>query len=88
MMKNSNVYDINFWEKVLGDLPVSYKTWFEREREYLQSNITKNAQVLEVGCGEGRSLKDIINITENLTGIDHDPDAVKEAKKNLRSTQK
>lgn len=87
-MKNSNVYDINFWEKVLGDLPVSYKTWFEREREYLQSNITKNARVLEVGCGEGRSLRDIINVTENLIGIDHDPEAVKEAKRNLKNYSK
>jgi len=82
-MKNSNTYDIAFWEKVLKNLPLAYKIWFEKEKEYLQQNITKNAKVLEIGCGEGRSLNDIINITENLTGIDHDPEAVKKAEANL-----
>jgi len=86
-MKN-NIYNIDFWEKVLKNLPLAYKEWFEKEREYLQLNITKNAKVLEVGCGEGRSLKDIINITENLTGIDHDPYAVKKAKTNLKGHSK
>jgi ubiquinone/menaquinone biosynthesis C-methylase UbiE len=88
MKKDSNAYNIDFWEKVLKNLPLSYKQWFEEERKYLQSNITKDAKVLEVGCGEGRSLKDIINITENLTGIDHDPDAIKEAKTNLKGFSK
>ena len=87
-MENFDSYDIGVWKKFLKNLPLAYKKWFEREREYLQANITKNAKVLEVGCGEGRSLNDIINLTENLTGIDHDPDAVKEAKVNVKKYPK
>ena len=81
-------YDIDMWDKVLNDLPLSYGEWFDKEKIYLQSNITKDAKVLEIGCGEGRSLNDIIDITENLVGIDHDPDAVKEARINLKKHPK
>ncbi len=72
--------NIIFWEDVLEKTPESYKKWFEEERKYLRKNILKNNKVLEVGCGEGRSIRDIIDITQNVTGIDNDEDAVKHAK--------
>ena len=46
-------YDIDMWDKVLNDLPLTYREWFNKEKIYLQSNITKDAKVLEIGCGEG-----------------------------------
>ena len=76
--------NIVFWEEVLEDMPESYKLWFKKEREYLQQNISKNSSVLEVGCGEGRSLKDLIQISKNLTGIDHDKKAIEDAKINFK----
>lgn len=72
------------WEEVLKNLPLSYKKWFDKEKEYLNKNIGKDSSVLEVGCGEGRSLKDIFSVTKNLTGIDHDPQAIEDAKKNFK----
>ena len=77
--------NIDFWEKVLEDLEPDYKSWFEQEKKYLGKNITKNSKVLEVGCGEGRSLKDILPITKNLTGIDNDQKAVDDAKKRFKN---
>lgn len=79
-MKNLNTYDIWVWKKVFENLPLSYKKWFNEEKKYLRKNITKNSKVLEVGCGDGRSLKDIISLTKNLTGIDHDPQAINKTK--------
>ena len=72
------------WDEVLNDLPNSYKQWFEEEKIYLRKNITKNSIVLEVGCGEGRSLRDVFPITKNLTGIDHDPKAFEEVKSHFK----
>ena len=83
-MKNINVYDIWVWERVFENLPNAYKRWFKIEAIYLKKNITKNAEVLEVGCGDGRTLNDVINITKNLVGIDHDPNAVFKTKRNLK----
>jgi len=40
--------------------------------------------VLEVGCGDGRSIKDIIDITQNITAIDHDQKAVNDAIDNFK----
>ncbi|MBU4070341.1 MAG: class I SAM-dependent methyltransferase [Nanoarchaeota archaeon] len=80
--------NIEYWEKILKNPPNSYKKWFEKEKKYLQKNITKNSKVLEVGCGEGRSLKDILPLTKNITGIDYDKKAVNDAKKNFKDFPK
>jgi len=77
--------NIDVWEKLLDDTPDSYKKWFKEEKEYLRKNITKNSKVLEVGCGEGRSIKDVLERTSNVTGIDHDKKAVSDAKSNLKN---
>jgi len=76
--------NIDFWEKLLKNMPNSYRRWFEEERKYLLKHITKNAKVLEVGCGDGRSIKDILDITTNIVGIDHDEKAVADAKNNFK----
>lgn len=80
-MKKSN---IQFWEKVLQDEPESFGRWFAEEGRFLKSNIRKNAYVLEVGCGNGRSLLEIASITKNLAGIDHDRDAIRDARTKLK----
>jgi len=75
--------NIDYWENLLINLPKSYKKWFEKEKKYLQKIITKDASVLEVGCGNGRSIFDILPKTKNVTGIDHDKKAVVDAKNNF-----
>ncbi len=80
-----NKKNILGWEEILNNNPDSYKKWFKEEKEFLLENIQKNAAVLEVGCGDGRSLKEISDITLNLTGVDHDETAIENAKINLRS---
>ena len=77
--------NIEFWERLLSDMPASYIEWFEEEKEYLIKNIFNNAKVLEVGCGEGRTIRDIIRKTSNIIAIDHDKKAINDAKKNLKN---
>jgi ubiquinone/menaquinone biosynthesis C-methylase UbiE len=75
--------NMDYWGYVLKNLPKSYHIWFEEEKCYLQKTITPNAKVLEVGCGDGRSIFDILPLTKNITGIDHDIKAISEAKHNF-----
>lgn len=74
----------DYWDDfVLTNLPDSYKKWFEEEKKYLLKHISKDSSVLEVGCGNGRSIFDILTITKNIKGIDHDQKAVDDARKNF-----
>ncbi|MBU2638060.1 MAG: class I SAM-dependent methyltransferase [Nanoarchaeota archaeon] len=76
-----NKKNIDFWEDVLANQPASYRKWFEEEKKYLQKIITPNAKVLDVGCGDGRSIFDIIETTQDAVGIDHDQKAVDDARR-------
>lgn len=80
-MKETN---IEVWERLLEDMPDSYRNWFKEEKKYLEEHISKDAKVLEVGCGEGRSIIDILDITKSIVGIDNDEKAIKDAKENLK----
>lgn len=77
--------NINFWEDVLNDMPKAYKRSLEKEEKWLIKNVKKDSSILEVGCGDGRSLKQLLPITKNLVGIDHDKTAVDLAKKNFKN---
>jgi ubiquinone/menaquinone biosynthesis C-methylase UbiE len=73
--------NFDYHEAVFENLPLSYKKWMDEEKVVLRKTVSKNAKVLEVGCGDGRSLKDIVDISSQLTGIDIDKNAVIYAKK-------
>jgi ubiquinone/menaquinone biosynthesis C-methylase UbiE len=75
--------NMDYWESVLENLPESYHEWFKEEKKYLQKTITPDAKVLEIGCGDGRSIRDVLPITKDIIGIDHDDKAIKKAKKNF-----
>ncbi|MGD0729177.1 MAG: class I SAM-dependent methyltransferase [Candidatus Micrarchaeaceae archaeon] len=72
------------WEEVVSTNSKAYNKWFTEEKKFLNKTIKKDASVLEVGCGYGRSLFDIIAITNNLIGIDNDKIAIKHAKIKLK----
>lgn len=63
----------DYWEEfVSGDLPESYSRWFEEQKKFLKKYIHNNSYVLEIGCGNGRNIQDILSKTKNITGIDHE----------------
>jgi ubiquinone/menaquinone biosynthesis C-methylase UbiE len=78
-MKNNDYHNL-----LLRSLPQSYQTWFTEEKKYLEKHITPEASILEVGSGDGRSIFDLITITKNIIGIDHDEKAVHEADARFR----
>ena len=76
--------NIDFWEGLLKDIPHSYKQLFIAEKDYIRKTITKNSIVLDIGCGNGRTLNSILDITQNLFGIDNEEKAVENTRKNLK----
>ena len=75
--------NVDYWTELLANMPQSFKDWFSEEKKYLQKIITPDAKVLDVGCGDGRSVFDIISITKNDVGIDHDEKTISSAKNNF-----
>lgn len=75
--------NIGYWEQVLQAPTPAYKELFDAEHRYLINNIPSNSKVLDIGCGEGRNMKSILEITPNVYGVDNDAKAVIDAKRNF-----
>lgn len=76
--------NIDYWNKVLENPTPTYKKLFTEEYQYLQNHTPKNSFVLDIGCGNGRNIETILSITKNVTGIDIEENAVKEAKEKFQ----
>lgn len=72
--------NIDYHNAIVNNLPESYRNWFSQEKLYLIKNILPNSSVLEIGCGTGRSISDLLLVTSNITAIDHDEKAILTAK--------
>jgi ubiquinone/menaquinone biosynthesis C-methylase UbiE len=75
--------NIDYHKLVLENQTESYQTRFKEEKKYLQEKIKPNQSVLEIWCGDWRSIFDLLPITQNITWIDHNDKAVNEAKNNF-----
>lgn len=71
------------WEKIVSKPSEAFQKWFADERKFIISNMKRNSKVLEVGCGDGRSLKDVLEVTKDITGVDNDETAIEHAKNNF-----
>ena len=72
------------WERIVASPTTGFKDYFDREEEYLKRNVSHWARVLEIGCGSGRSLKTLSDISEHVYGIDNDQHAVDLCLENLQ----
>lgn len=80
IIQNKN--NIDCWEKLLENPPLSYIELFKQERNYLRNNISSNQKVLDIGCGNGRNILSIADITRTITGVDIDSKAVEDTEQN------
>ena len=77
--------NFSYWNKLLENAPEAYKKWFGFEEQYLMKHIRPESKILEVGCGEGRSLAYLAGNGRVVYGIDHDKRAGLLARKKLES---
>lgn len=74
---------LEYWQDYIKNANPLIKDWLEKENLYLRKSIKKDAIVLDVGCGFGRSIKAIVNIAKKIIGIDNDKGLFEEIKENL-----
>jgi SAM-dependent methyltransferase len=77
--------NIGYWERVLQAPTPAYQALFSAEHDYLVETIPSGAKVLDVGCGEGRNMKSILEVTPNVSGVDNDPKAIEDSKSNFQN---
>lgn len=85
-MKNIKQSEYSFhkwWKQTIKNPSPIYKDWIKKEGIWLRGNIKKNSRVLDVGCGFGKDIKLLAGIAKDISGIDYNREAVKEARKNL-----
>jgi len=75
--------NIDYWEKVLENPTPPFRALFDAESKYIRSCVPGNSKVLDIGCGNGRNIRSIVEMAKEIIGIDNDPKAVDDAKKNL-----
>lgn len=79
---SKNQYFKRWLEKASKEI----KEWLEKENEFLKKEIKLNSRVLDVGCGNGRSLKAISGFCKAV-GIDKNKKIILEAKKNVAGVE-
>lgn len=84
--QNGNT-NIGYWERVLKAPTPAYQELFDAEKTYLITNISNGSKVLDIGCGEGRNMKSILESTPNVYGVDMDAKAVEDAKENFKNNE-
>jgi SAM-dependent methyltransferase len=57
--------------------------FFVKENNYLKNLISINSSVLDVGCGNGRTMKFLAPFVQKVVGIDYDAKMIEAAKQNL-----
>lgn len=83
-MKTINKYSFHrWWKQAIENSSPEYREWIKKEESWLRENIKKNSSILDVGCGFGKDIKLLVDIAKNISGIDYDREAIREARKNL-----
>lgn len=75
---------ISEWEKLVKSPTKEYREYFNYEYEYLKKNLRKEVIALDIGCGDGRTIKKLAKYTKIFIGIDNDKQAVSDSKEFLK----
>lgn len=76
--------NIGYWKRILENPSPAYQELFQVQKDYLLKNIQSSDNVLDMGCGDGKDIETILQVTKNVTGIDNDPIAIEDAKNKLQ----
>lgn len=77
--------NINYWEMITQNPSELYQQYFDAEERMLREKVPQDAYVLDVCCGNGRSIMPLLARTHNIVGIDNVSNAVQNARAKLAS---
>ncbi len=76
-----NYFD-QYYKAVSQPLPEMID-YFGKENDYFKNLVNTNSIVLDVGCGNGRTIKFLAPYVKKIIGIDYDPKMIALARENL-----
>ena len=79
-------YFQQYIEAVSQPLP-EMADYFEKENSYLKNLINEGSIVLDVGCGNGRTIKFLAPFVKKIVGVDYDEKMIESARQNLANIQ-
>jgi SAM-dependent methyltransferase len=82
-MKNSDFYSKPYFANWVKKSVPEIENWHKAENQFIKRNIKKNSIVLDIGCGFGRHLKLLADLSKNAYGIDNNKFMIEKAKGNL-----
>ena len=82
-MDNQQFFSKPSFELWLKKASPPVQDWFQAEVNYLKSKIEPGARILDVGCGFGRHMALLAPAAQEVVGIDHNPDMIRKAQKQL-----
>jgi ubiquinone/menaquinone biosynthesis C-methylase UbiE len=68
----------NLWVQKRAQLPETYNQWLNTEPEWFEKHIQDGSKVIDLGCGDGRSISNLLSVNKkvDIVGVDHHPDTV------------
>jgi ubiquinone/menaquinone biosynthesis C-methylase UbiE len=67
-----------------GPTPI-FKKMFKSQDVYILEHVKNGERVLDIGCGYGRNIQTLLKVTDKITGLDNDEQAIKETKQVMAS---
>jgi ubiquinone/menaquinone biosynthesis C-methylase UbiE len=75
--------NIDLWGRATQNPTPIFEKMFAEQEQYLLEHVKNGVRVLDVGCGYGRNIKTLLKVTDKITGIDNDEQAVNETRKEM-----
>jgi 2-polyprenyl-6-hydroxyphenyl methylase/3-demethylubiquinone-9 3-methyltransferase len=82
MNKNLEI-GTEYWERLIDNITPSFRAWIKEEKSEILKIIKKDSVVLDIGCGTGRSIREIAGLAKEVVGVDFNKSILRETKKNL-----
>lgn len=73
-----------YFERWLDRASAPFQEWFQKEIEYLRTEIPSDVAVLDVGCGFGRHMEELVRKCSRVAGVDTNLTMIKSALQRLR----
>ena len=76
---------VDVWEQTTKNPPKEYEEYFVKEKEFLKENLSESSVALDIGCGTGRTIKELAPFIKRFVGIDNDRTAIESSERNLKN---